>query len=80
MKLTPWFDLSTPPVRVGVYMLCFPLDDATGETIGETVHYSVWTGFNWLFTAHTVADAARQCGVSPSVPRGVYSGWRGVAK
>lgn len=44
MKLTPWFDGSVKPVRVGVYELDYRDEDHASRTF-----YTAWDGLVWRY-------------------------------
>lgn len=69
MKLTPWFNSTTHPVRVGVYQ-------RQHRYLGHAI-YSMWDGKQWLFGAMTPEVAATQ--TTPSSMQGKHL-WRGVLK
>jgi hypothetical protein len=68
MKVTPWFDGSVKPVRVGVYQRCAPL--------GFGVTFSMWTGKRWNFSAPSVEEAAIE--EARSFVKDAH--WRGLAQ
>lgn len=68
LKLTPWFDCSTPPVRPGVY------ERRSRKSV--PVLYQHWNGRVWCFYDGTPEGAA-----SLSCESGWQRGqWRGVLR
>jgi hypothetical protein len=68
-KLTPWFNSTTKPVRVGVYQ-------RQHKYMGHAI-YAKWDGKQWMFGGMTVEVAASQ--TTPSSMQGHHL-WRGVLK
>lgn len=73
LKLTPWFPMATPPVRVGVYNVSCITKNQSG------IWYSYWDGksFNWY--TYKPKDAFNEknegTGAGPST-----KSWRGISK
>lgn len=75
MKLTPWFPVSTKPVRVGVYET---RDD--GGPIDWFDGFSYRDGRYWFVAADTVADALAHSQISDHVSSYQSRQWRGILK
>jgi hypothetical protein len=69
LKLTPWFNSTNKPVRVGVYQ--------RQHKYHGHVMYSKWDGKQWLFSSFTAEFAEKQ--KTPSGMQGHHL-WRGVLK
>lgn len=70
-KLTPWFPIETPPVRVGVYNVSCHAHRQTGHW------YAYWDGrwFGFYYqSAQAAADGVRR------TCRDATASWRGIAK
>lgn len=73
IAVTPWFQGTEFPVRVGVYQRQY--------TYGKTpsVQYCYWNGKGWAMGEHTVEQAMRHREAFMVAPR-QYLPWRGVLK
>ena len=71
--VTPWFQGTEFPVRVGVYQRQY--------TYGKTpsVQYCYWNGKGWAMGEHTVEQAMRHREAFMVAPR-QHLPWRGVLK
>lgn len=58
ITLTPWFDGSIKPARVGVYERNY----GDGYSYGR--EYSFWDGRRWMCPCYSPDDAARETAVS----------------
>ena len=68
MEKTPWFDCSTPPVRIGVYEREFP-------GVYKTF-FQLWNGTRWNLSSSSKLMAGRH-----ALKSAYQSGkWRGILK
>lgn len=71
--ITPWFPVSTPPIRKGVYNVSCRKSNQSGDW------YSFWDGvaFNWFTTSVDKAKIEYDAGMRVS---SITLSWRGIAK